>query len=84
MKTKKVFPQSAPQTLPSLHRKCNLTSVKLCANGRNNSQNCWRNNVGSCYVRLHENKRLTGFKLCATSPNNTQQHATGGAKGRNI
>ena len=24
-----------------------------CQRGRNNSQNCWRKNVGSCCVRLH-------------------------------
>ena len=24
-----------------------------CQHGRNNSQHCWRNNVGSCCVRLH-------------------------------
>ena len=27
--------------------------LRLRANGRNNSQHCWRNNVGSCCARLH-------------------------------
>ena len=26
--------------------------LKLGANGRNNSQHCWANNSGSCYVRV--------------------------------
>ena len=26
--------------------------VKLRANGRNNSQHCWANNVGSCCIRV--------------------------------
>ena len=44
--------------------------LKLCANGRNNSQHCWPNHVGSCCVRLNVAKRLTRFKLCATTLNN--------------
>ena len=27
-------------------------SIRLRANGRNNSQHCWRNNVGSCCLRV--------------------------------
>ena len=46
----------------------------MCANGHNNSQHCWPNNVGSCCVHLHMAKSLISFKLCATTPNNTQQH----------
>ena len=51
--------------------------INIRANGCNNSQHCWPNNIGSCYVRLHVVKRLTGFKLCATTPNRIQQHVTG-------
>ena len=29
-----------------------------CQDARNNSQHCWRNNVGSCCVRLHAALRL--------------------------
>ena len=54
---------------------------KVRANGRNNSQHCWPNHVGSCCDRLHVAKRLTG---CATTPKNAQQHATGCANGRNM
>ena len=45
----------------------------LLANGLNNSQRYWANNVGSCCVRLHVAKSLTGFKLCAATRNNMQQ-----------
>ena len=48
-------------------------ALKPCANGCNNSQHCWANNVGSCCVPLHAAKSLTGFKLCARTPNNMQQ-----------
>ena len=44
--------------------------LKLRANGRNNSQHCWPNRVGSYCVRLNVAKRLTRFKLCATTLNN--------------
>ena len=54
---------------------------KVRANGRNNSQHGWVNNVGSCCVRLRVAKRLTG---CATTPKNAQQHATGSANGRKM
>ena len=47
-----------------------LDVFKLCANGHNNSQHCWPNNVESCCVHLHMAKSLTSFKLCATTPNN--------------
>ena len=65
----------------------NISTLKLHANGRNNSQHCWpgpTNNVKSCCVRLHLTKRSTGFKLCATTPNNTQQHKTGCVNGHNM
>ena len=55
--------------------------VKLSANGRNNSQQCWE------LLRRFAHgasQRLTGFKLCETPPNVTQQHATGCANGRNM
>ena len=32
-----------------------------CQDARNNSQHCWRNNVGSCCVRLHVALRLIKF-----------------------
>ena len=60
------------------------TQVKLRANGSDNSQHCWRNNVVSCCIRLHVAKILTGFKFCATTHNNTQQHATGCANRPNM
>ena len=50
--------------------------LKLCANGCNNSQHCWPNNIGSCCICFHMAKSLTGFKLCTTTPDNTQQPAT--------
>ena len=58
----------------------------LLANGLNNSQHYWANNVGSCCVRFHVANSLTGFKLCATTLNNTEQHATaaGCANERNM
>jgi len=37
--------------------------VKLLANGRNISQNCWANNVGSCCVRVG-----SGVQTDATTP----------------
>ena len=43
---------------------------------RNNTQHSWRNNVGSCCVRLHVVKRLTGFELCATTLKNPQRRTT--------
>ena len=39
--------------------------VRLRANERNNSQHCWRNNVGSCCVRVG-----SGVQTDATTPNN--------------
>ena len=39
-------------------------TLKLRANGRNNSQHCWPNNVGSCCVRVG-----SGLETDATSPN---------------
>ena len=50
--------------------------LKLCANGCNNSQHCWPNNIGSCCICFHMAKSLTGFILCTTTPDNTQQPAT--------
>ena len=32
---------------------CYLSILTLRENGRNNSQQCWANNGGSCCVRLH-------------------------------
>ena len=52
---------------------CCLFSLSLRENGRNNSQHCWPNNIGSCSVPLHVPYRLTGFKLNATTRNNMQQ-----------
>ena len=60
------------------------TESKLRANGCNNSQHCWPNNVGRCCVRLHVAKSSTGFKLWTTTPNNAQQYATGRAKWSNM
>ena len=40
-------------------------SVRLRANGRNNSQHCCANNVGSCCVRVG-----SGVQTDATTPNN--------------
>ena len=40
-----------------------------CQHARNNSQHCWRNNVGSCRARLHaaqKRDRVT-FLLCSSS-----------------
>ena len=51
-----------------------------CANGLNNQQHCWANNVGSCCVRLYVAKSLTGFKLGATTRNRVWKrtlHVTG-------
>ena len=39
--------------------------VRLRANGLNNSQHCWRNNGGSCCVRVG-----SGVQTDATTPNN--------------
>ena len=39
--------------------------VRLRANGRNNSQHCCANNVGSCCVRVG-----SGMQTDATTPNN--------------
>ena len=48
--------------------------LTLRADGCNNSQHCWPNNVGSCGVLFHVAKSLTGgFKLYATTHNNMQQ-----------
>ena len=38
--------------------------LKLRANGRNNSQHCWANNVGSCFVRIGNSVQTD-----ATTPN---------------
>ena len=38
--------------------------LRLCANGRNNSQHCCANSVGSCCVRVG-----TGVQTDATTPN---------------
>ena len=35
-----------------------------CQRGRNNSQHCWRNNVGSCWVRLHAALRFDSELVC--------------------
>ena len=35
--------------------------VHHCQHARNNSQHCWRNNVGSCCVRLHAASRSLHF-----------------------
>ena len=40
-------------------------AFRLRANGRNNSQHCWRNNVGSCCVRVG-----SGVQTDATTSNN--------------
>ena len=40
-------------------------ALRLRANGRNNSQHCWSNNVGSCCVRV-----VSGVQTDATTPNN--------------
>ena len=42
-----------------------VLSVRLRANGRNNSQHCYANNVGSCCVRVG-----SGVQTDATTPNN--------------
>ena len=58
---------------------CCLFSLSLRENGRNNSQHCWPNNVGSRCVCFHVDYRLTGFKLCATTYNRVckrTQHVT--------
>ena len=39
--------------------------LKVRANGRNNSQDCWANNVGRCCVRIGD-----GVQTDATTPNN--------------
>ena len=52
-----------------------LLSIKLRANGRNDSQHCWPDNVGIRCIRLQVVERLPGFKLCATTLNNMQQGA---------
>ena len=44
-------------------------AIKLRANGHNNSQHCWPNNVGSCCIGFHVAKILTDFKLCTTTSN---------------
>ena len=44
-----------------------LFSLSLRENGRNNSQHCWANNVGSCCVRVG-----TGVQTDATTPNNVE------------
>ena len=45
------------QQLPTLFGQqcCELLRpfAHYCQHGRNNSQHCWANNVGSCCVRLH-------------------------------
>ena len=43
---------------------CPQFESELRANGRNNSQNCWANNVGSCYARVGR-----GVQTDATTPN---------------
>ena len=53
--------------------------IKLCANGHNNFQHCWSNDVGICCVRV-----CSSAQTDATTPNNSQQHATGCANRRNI
>ena len=45
-----------------MERKHSL-SLKLRANGRDNSQYCWANNVGSCCVRVG-----SGVQTDATTP----------------
>ena len=42
-----------------------FSMVKLSANGLNNSQHYWANNVGSCWVRVD-----SGVQMHATTPNN--------------
>ena len=42
-----------------------MKPVRLRANGRNNSQHCCANNVGSCRVRVG-----SGVQTDATTPNN--------------
>ena len=51
--------------LDSAQKKC--LSLKLRANGRNNSQTCWAKNVGSCCVRVG-----SGVQTEATTPNNVK------------
>ena len=82
----RLFSQLLFQSLSDAHRRrliagLNGVLLKLHANGRNNSQHCWSNNIGSCCVPLHVAKRMTSFKLLR---NNSQQHATAYASGRNM
>ena len=42
-----------------------FSMVKLRANGLNNSQHYWANNVGSCWVRVD-----SGVQMHATTPKN--------------
>ena len=82
--------------LPTMHYRsqhcCELLHpfAHHCQHTRNNSQHCWRNNVGSCCVRLHTTANIHATTLntvgatmlgvvasvCTPLPTYTQQLST--------
>ena len=53
-----------------------VRELKVCANGRNNSQHCWASNVGTSCIRLHGATVNVWPVSNFAQLNNSQKHAT--------